>query len=97
MPLTGGEASLLVTFGELHVEIGDQRVDVVVPLNLQAERRGKRQILRLHCVDIHFLLEGAEFRLCCCKDESLKLEYFNTEHNHHSNFKINETVKVSPR
>lgn len=41
MPLTSGEASLLVTLGELHVEIGDKCVDVVVPLNLQAERRGK--------------------------------------------------------
>lgn len=67
VPLTSGEASLLVTLGELHVEIGDQRVDVVVPLNLQAERWGKRQILRLHCVDVHLLLESAEFRLWCCE------------------------------
>lgn len=66
MPLTGGEACLFVTLCELNMEIGDQRVDVVVPLNLQAERRGKRQVLRLHCVDVHLLLEGAEFRLGCC-------------------------------
>lgn len=61
--ITSGEAGLLVTLGELHVEIGDQRVDVVVPLNLQAEGRGERQVLRLHRVDVHLLLEGAEFRL----------------------------------
>lgn len=61
--ITSGEAGLLVTLGELHVEIGDQCVDVVVPLNLQAEGRGERQILRLHRVDVHLLLEGAEFRL----------------------------------
>lgn len=35
---TGGETSLLVTLGELDVEVGDQSVDVVVPLDLQAER-----------------------------------------------------------
>lgn len=35
---TGGETSLLVTFSELDVEVGDQRVDVVVSLDLQAER-----------------------------------------------------------
>lgn len=42
MQLTSGEASLLMTLCELHMEIGDQRVDVVIPLSLQAERRGKR-------------------------------------------------------
>lgn len=36
--LTSGETGLLVTFGELNVEVGDQCVDVVVPLDLQAER-----------------------------------------------------------
>lgn len=35
---TGGETSLLVTLGEFDVEVGDQSVDVVVPLDLQAER-----------------------------------------------------------
>lgn len=35
--LTSGEASLLVTLGELYVKIGDQCVDVVVSLDLEAE------------------------------------------------------------
>ena len=54
---TGGETSLLVTLGELDVEVGDQSMDVVVPLDLQAERWGKREVLSLHRVDVHFLLE----------------------------------------
>lgn len=92
MLLTSGEASLLVTLGELHMEIGDQCVDVVVPLNLQAERRGERQLLRLHCVDVHLLLEVAKVKLSCCKDKSLNMQYFNT-----SNFKRNETFNASLR
>ena len=32
--LTGGETSLLVALGELDVEVGDQCMDVVVPLDL---------------------------------------------------------------
>ena len=35
--LTSGEAGLLVTLGELDVEIGDQGVDVIVALDLQTE------------------------------------------------------------
>lgn len=35
--LTGGEAGPLVTACELNVEVGDQRMDVVIPLHLQAE------------------------------------------------------------
>ena len=35
--LTGGEAGPLVTAGELYVEVGDQGMDVVIPLHLQAE------------------------------------------------------------
>lgn len=45
-----------MTLGELDVEVGDQRVDVVVPLDLQAERRREREVLRLHRVDVHLLL-----------------------------------------
>lgn len=44
-----------MTAGELDVEVGDQSVDVVVPLHLQAERRGEGQVLCLHCVDVHLL------------------------------------------
>lgn len=55
--LTGGEAGPLVTAGELYVEVGDQSVDVVVPLHLQAERWGEGQVLQLHGVDVHLLKE----------------------------------------
>lgn len=53
--LTGGETGPLVAAGELNVEVGDQGVDVVVPLHLQAERRGEAQVLQLHSVDVHLL------------------------------------------
>lgn len=81
-----------MTLGELHVEIGDQRVDVVVPLNLQAERRGKRQVLRLHCVDVHLLLEGAAFRLCVL----LQRQVFKSAMLSIPNRTI-PTIKASPR
>ena len=53
--LTSGEASPLVAASELNVEVGDQGVDVVVPLHLQTERRGERQVVYLHRVDVHLL------------------------------------------
>ena len=53
--VTSGETGLLVTLGELDVEVGDQRVDVVVPLDLQAEGGGEGQVLGLHRVDVHLL------------------------------------------
>lgn len=59
--LTCGEAGLLVTLGELNVKVGDQRVDVVVPLDLQAEGGGEGQVLALHRVDVH-LLHGVDRR-----------------------------------
>lgn len=52
---TCGEARLLVTLGELDVEVGHQGVHVVVALDLQAEGRGEGQVLRLHRVDVYFL------------------------------------------
>lgn len=36
--LTSRETGLLVTLGELNMEVGDQCMDVVIPLDLQAER-----------------------------------------------------------
>lgn len=53
--LTGGEAGPLVTACELNVEVGDQRMDVVIPLHLQAEWWGEGQVLQLYCVDVHLL------------------------------------------
>lgn len=41
--------------GELNVEVGNQRVDVVVPLHLEAERGRERQVFGLHRVDVHLL------------------------------------------
>lgn len=55
--VTCRETRLLVTLGELDGEVGDERVDVVVPLDLQAEGGGEGQVLWLHCVDVHFLLD----------------------------------------
>lgn len=53
--ITGGEPSPLVTASELDVEVGDQSVDVVIPLHLQAEWWGEGQVLQLHCVNVHLL------------------------------------------
>lgn len=55
MNLTSGKPSLLVTLGELDVEVGDQGVDVIVALDLQTEGRGEGQVLCLHSVDVYFL------------------------------------------
>lgn len=44
-----------MTLGEFDAEIGDESVDVVVPLDLQGEGRGEGQVLRLYRVDIHLL------------------------------------------
>lgn len=52
---TGGEAGSLMAACELDVEVGDQSMDVVVPLHLQAEGRGEGQILDLHRIDVHLL------------------------------------------
>ena len=60
MSLTSGEASLLVTLGELDVEIGDQGVDVIIALDLQTEGGGEGQVLWLHSVDVHFLEQQNE-------------------------------------
>lgn len=52
---TCGEACFLVTLCELDVEVGDQCMDIVVSLDLQADGWGEGQVLWLHCVDIHLL------------------------------------------
>lgn len=44
-----------MTAGELYVEVGDQSVDVVIPLHLQAEGWGEGQVLDLHRVYVHLL------------------------------------------
>ena len=49
-----------MTLGELDVEVGDQSVDVVVPVDLQAEGGREGQVLGLHCVDVYFLRRKAE-------------------------------------
>ena len=53
--LTSREAGPFVAASELNVEVGDKGVDIVVPLHLQTERRGERQVVYLHCVDVHLL------------------------------------------
>lgn len=53
--LTSREAGPLVAAGELNIEVGDQGMDIVVPLDLQTERRREGQIVYLHRVDVHLL------------------------------------------
>ena len=49
-----------MALGELDVEVGDHSVDVVVPVDLQAEGGREGQVLSLHCVDVYFLQREAE-------------------------------------
>ena len=58
--LTCGKSHFLVALGKLDIEIGDQGVDVVVALYLQAEGRREGQLLRLHRVNVHLLQSRGE-------------------------------------
>lgn len=49
------EASLFMTLCELYIEVGDQGVDVVVPLDLQTEGGREGQFFCLYCVDVYLL------------------------------------------
>lgn len=44
-----------MTLGEFDIEVGDQSMDVIIPLDLQTEGGGEGQFLWLHRVDVHFL------------------------------------------
>lgn len=52
-----------MTLGELDVEIGDQGVDIVVALDLQAEGRAEGQVLCLHRVNVHLLKKPPSKRM----------------------------------
>lgn len=52
---TCGEADLLVTLGELDVEVGDECVDIIIPLDLQTDGWSEGQVLWLHRVDVYLL------------------------------------------
>ena len=58
--LTCGKPHFLVALGKLDIEIGDQGVDVIVALYLQAEGRREGQLLRLHRVNVHLLQSRGE-------------------------------------
>lgn len=47
-----GEANLLVRFGEINAEVGDEGVDVVVTSTAQREVYLKRKVFNLDCVEI---------------------------------------------
>lgn len=60
MPQYGGRLTcrkphFLVALGKFNIKIGDQGVDVVIALDLQAEGRRERQLFRLDCVNVHLL------------------------------------------
>lgn len=44
-----------MTARELDVEVGDEGVNVIIPLHLQAEGRGEGQVVDLHRVYVHLL------------------------------------------
>ena len=58
---SGGEAHPFVAFGELDVEVGDQRLHVVVALDLQVEGRGEGDVLLGARLDVN-LLDQARVR-----------------------------------
>lgn len=51
-----------MALGKFDIKIGDQGVDVVIALDLQAEGRCERQLFRLHRVNVH-LLQPREERI----------------------------------
>lgn len=53
-----------MTLGEFDIKVGDQSMDVIVPLDLQTEGGGEGQILWLHRVDVHFLREDKQSLSC---------------------------------
>jgi len=53
-----------MTLGEFYIKVGDQSMDVIVPLDLQTEGRGEGQFLWFHCVDVHFLRKGKQSLSC---------------------------------
>lgn len=55
MILTGGESGPLVTTSEFDVKVSNKSMDVVILLNLQAERGGEGQVLQLHRINVHLL------------------------------------------
>ena len=50
-----GETHSFVTMSKLDVEECHQSLDVVIPPNLQMERRLERYVFLFHCLDINFL------------------------------------------
>lgn len=58
--LTCGKPHFLVALGKFNIKIGDQGVDVVISLYLQAEGRCERQLFRLHRINVHFLQPGGK-------------------------------------
>ena len=52
---SGGEANSLVALGELNVEVGDQRLHVVVAFDLQVEGGGEGYVLLRAGLDINLL------------------------------------------
>lgn len=56
-----------MTLGEFDIEVGDQSMDIIIPLDLQTEGGGEGQFLWLHRVDVHFLRED---------EKSLKLLFY---------------------
>lgn len=49
-----------MALGKFNIKIGDEGVDVVVSLYLQAEGRREGQLFRLHSVNVHFLQPRGE-------------------------------------
>lgn len=55
--LTSGEASPLVAASEFNVEVSYQSMNVVIPFHLEAKGGRKGQVVYLHRVDVHLLMQ----------------------------------------
>lgn len=60
--LTCGKPHFLVALGKFNIKIGDQGMDVVIALDLQAEGRREGQLFRLDRVNVHLLHPREERR-----------------------------------
>ena len=58
---TSGESCALVAFGELDVEEGDERLDVVVAATLEVEGGRECEVRLLHRVDVYLLGNTSDY------------------------------------
>lgn len=60
--ITCRKSHLFVALCKFNIKIGDQGMNVIIALNLEAECRSKFQFFSLHCINVYFLFWGERKR-----------------------------------